>query len=295
MIRKISISEICSALSLSWVGEDVQIQSLYLAGRSTIFSSVLSYASTSQWLESLLHEKAVQAAIVCKSDMPDNMDTTVTIRAWIFSEDPECTFYGIHDFLLDHTDFYDKFQSAPLIGEGCHIHPTAVINPGVQIGNHVHIDPFVVLFSGTQIGNNAKIDCGAAIGGDGFQSIRAKEKIRTVRHCGQVLIGNDVHIGSHTVIHRSLFEGATTIGHGSKLDALTYVAHNCLIGENVVITAGVVLCGSAIIESGVWLGPNASVLNKVIVGKGSMVGMSSAVTREVPPSTLVYGVPAKKK
>ena len=40
---------------------------------------------------------------------------------------------------------------------------------------------------------------------------------------------------------------------------------------------------------------NTSILNRVVVGENSKVGMGSVVTHNVPAATLVYGVPARIK
>ncbi len=51
---------------------------------------------------------------------------------------------------------------------------------------------------------------------------------------------------------------------------------------------------SAYIEKGCLIGIGAIVLNGVRIGAGSMIGAGSIVTKDVAPSSLVVGVPAKK-
>lgn len=48
-----------------------------------------------------------------------------------------------------------------------------------------------------------------------------------------------------------------------------------------------------IIEDDVWIGENVVMLNNVIVGKGAIVGAGAVVTKNVPPYSVVAGVPAK--
>ena len=49
-----------------------------------------------------------------------------------------------------------------------------------------------------------------------------------------------------------------------------------------------------IIERDVWIGANAIVLKGVTIGRGSVVGSGSVVTRSVEPYSIVCGVPARK-
>ena len=48
-----------------------------------------------------------------------------------------------------------------------------------------------------------------------------------------------------------------------------------------------------VIERNVWIGANATVLPGVRLGEGAIVGAGAVVTSDVPPGTLVLGVPAR--
>ena len=50
---------------------------------------------------------------------------------------------------------------------------------------------------------------------------------------------------------------------------------------------------SVIIEDNVWIGEFVSVLPGVRIGKGSIIGSNSVVTKEIPPNTIAVGSPAK--
>lgn len=47
------------------------------------------------------------------------------------------------------------------------------------------------------------------------------------------------------------------------------------------------------IGKGCWIGARATILPGVTIGPGSIVGAGAVVTRDVPPNTVVAGVPAK--
>jgi acetyltransferase-like isoleucine patch superfamily enzyme len=46
------------------------------------------------------------------------------------------------------------------------------------------------------------------------------------------------------------------------------------------------------IDSGAWIGARSIILKGVTIGAGSVVGMGSVVTRDVPPRVVVAGIPA---
>jgi acetyltransferase-like isoleucine patch superfamily enzyme len=48
-----------------------------------------------------------------------------------------------------------------------------------------------------------------------------------------------------------------------------------------------------VLEDDVWLGAGVIILRGVRVGQGAIVGAGAVVTRDVPPGTVVAGVPAK--
>lgn len=51
--------------------------------------------------------------------------------------------------------------------------------------------------------------------------------------------------------------------------------------------------GKVIIEDNVWIGEFVSILPGVKIGKGSIIGSNSVVTKSIPPNCIAVGVPAK--
>lgn len=49
---------------------------------------------------------------------------------------------------------------------------------------------------------------------------------------------------------------------------------------------------SVIIEDDVWIGVNVVILRGVVIGRGAVIGAGAVVTKDVPPYTIVVGVPA---
>ena len=48
-----------------------------------------------------------------------------------------------------------------------------------------------------------------------------------------------------------------------------------------------------VVEEDVWLGVNVTLLSGITVGRGAIVGAGAVVTKNVPPYSVVGGVPAK--
>ena len=91
------------------------------------------------------------------------------------------------------------------------------------------------------------------------------------------------------------------IGRGTKSMHLTYLG-DATIGEETNIGAGTVTCNydgkhkhPTVIEDHVRIGSDTMLVAPVRVGSGAVTGAGSVVTEDVPPNTLVAGVPAKVK
>lgn len=82
----------------------------------------------------------------------------------------------------------------------------------------------------------------------------------------RITLGSDVYIGPHARFHAS----------GHDLDDLTrHVGDPITVGDRV------------------WIGTGALVLQGVHIGDDAVVAAGAVVTRDVPPSTIVGGVPAR--
>ena len=93
----------------------------------------------------------------------------------------------------------------------------------------------------------------------------------TILDEAEVRIGDNVFIGPNTTL--------CTITH-----ALDYEARNSGIMKALPITIG----------NNVWIASNVVILPGVTIGDGAVIGAGSVVTRDVAPSTLVVGSPARE-
>lgn len=107
---------------------------------------------------------------------------------------------------------------------------------------------------------------------------------------GDVIIGDHTRIGLHNTII-----GPVTIGsHVNLAQGITVTAlnHNFTDTEKRIDEQGV-STSSVTIEDDIWIGANATILSGVNIGRHSVIAAGAVVTKDVPPHSLVAGVPAK--
>lgn len=107
---------------------------------------------------------------------------------------------------------------------------------------------------------------------------------------GDVIIGNHTRIGLHNTII-----GPVTIGsHVNLAQGITITAlnHNFDDSEKRIDQQGI-STKEVVLEDDIWVGANAVILPGVTIGKHAVVAAGAIVTKDVPPHSLVAGVPAK--
>ena len=107
---------------------------------------------------------------------------------------------------------------------------------------------------------------------------------------GDVIIGDYTRVGLHNTII-----GPVTIGsHVNLAQGITVTAlnHNFSETDKRIDEQGVNTT-PVTIDDDVWIGANAVILPGVSIGTHSVVAAGAVVTKDVPPHSLVVGVPAK--
>ena len=186
----------------------------------------------------------------------------------------------------------------------------AYVSAEAQIGRDTVIHPNVTIEGKSVIGEGCVIRAGARI-----TNSRLGDNVTVKDH--SVIVDSQIEsncsVGPFAHLRmNALLEEKATVGNfvevkksrlkrGTKAMHLSYLG-DATIGERTNIGAGTVTCNydgvnkhETIIEDDVKIGSDTMLVAPVRVGARSMTGAGSVVTKDVPPDSLVAGVPAEVK
>ncbi len=197
------------------------------------------------------------------------------------------------------------------LGKDCYVAAFAYIGQNVKIGNNTQIYPHVYigdncvigdnckLFSGVKIyhecvlGNNVTVHANTVIGSDGFGFApqTGKEFVK-VPQIGNVIIGNNVEVGSNCSIDRATM-GSTKLANGVKLDNLVQIAHNVEVGENTVIAGLSGVAGSTKVGKNCMIAAQVGIVGHIKIADGvKIAGQAGVGTSIEKENEIVQGSPA---
>lgn len=146
------------------------------------------------------------------------------------------------------------------------IHPTAIIEPGAQIGAGTRVWHWVHVMGGATIGANGSIGQGCYI--------------------GNVTIGNGCKIQNHV----SVYDGVT-------LDDDVFLGPSCVftnVGHPRAHVPRKTEYAATHVGKGATIGANATIVCGVTIGAYALIGAGAVVTHDVPAHALMAGVPARR-
>ena len=184
-------------------------------------------------------------------------------------------------------------KSGASIADNAIIGANVVIGNGAVIGTHCSLKPNVTIYHNVIIGDNCIIHSGTAIGCDGFGYVTEDNIHEKIPQTGNVVIGNDVEIGSNCAIDRATI-GVTSIGDMTKIDNLVHIAHNVKVGKGCLITAGFAVAGSTEIGDYCTFAGQVGIAPHVKIGSNSVFAAKSGVTKSLEGGKVYAGFPARE-
>ena len=109
-------------------------------------------------------------------------------------------------------------------------------------------------------------------------------------------VSKSAKIGQGVQIHaRAVVQNDACLQDNVLVNTGVIIEHDCEVGVNSHVASGAVLLGNVKIGRDCHIGAGAILKQGVRVGNGALVGMGSVVTGDVPPNSVVLGIPAKSK
>lgn len=180
------------------------------------------------------------------------------------------------------------------IGDNSMIYHNTVIMDKVAIGSNCLIYPNVTIRENSQIGNYVIIHSNTVIGSDGFGYIpNAKGEYEKVPQIGNVVIEDDVELGSNVSIDRAAF-GSTLLKKGVKIDNLVQIAHNVVIGEHTAIAAQAGISGSTKIGKHCMIAGQAGFVGHIEIADQVVIGAQAGVSKSIDNAGKFRGSPAQE-
>ena len=158
------------------------------------------------------------------------------------------------------------------------IHPTAIIEEGVQLGAGCVVHAHAVIKRHTVLGDGVKVHEFAVVGGDPQYLKFDPATVSGVR------IGAGTVLREHVTVNRAIHTGEfTVIGARCFIMAAVHVGHDCAINDDVVLANNVMLAGHVAVGANTFVGGGAGIHQFVRIGEGTMVGGLARITRDIAP------------
>jgi UDP-N-acetylglucosamine acyltransferase len=180
------------------------------------------------------------------------------------------------------------------------IHPTAVVEPGAEIGRDTEIGPYCVVGSEVVVRDRCKLHHhvtveGCTTLGEGcevFPQAVLGTPPQDIKYAGE---RTTLEIGKGNVFREMVTAhpgtgnggGVTRIGDNNLFLIGAHIAHDCHIGNNCIIANYVQFAGHVHVEDNVNMGGHSAVHHFVTVGKHAFVGGMTRVSADVPPFMVV--------
>lgn len=164
------------------------------------------------------------------------------------------------------------------------IHPTAIVEPGAQLGEDCTIHPYAIVKRWAVLGDRVTVHPFAVVGGD-------PQDLKFAGAPSYAQVGSDTRIRESVTINRGTAENSVTrIGQHCLLMACSHVGHESVVGDRVVIANCVLIAGHVTVGDHAILGGGAVFHQFIRVGERAMVSGGSRCSLDLPP----YGLFAER-
>ncbi len=173
------------------------------------------------------------------------------------------------------------------LGPGVTVGPRVILGPGVRVGAGTEIGPGVLVERNTEIGEECRIFQGAVLGTDP-QDLKFEGEETWLR------IGDRTQIREYATLNRGTSaSGETRVGSDCLLMAYVHVAHDCVLGDHIIISNATQMAGHVTIDDWAIISGLVAMHQFVRIGRHAFIGGLSRIAQDVAPFCRVSGNPPK--
>lgn len=171
------------------------------------------------------------------------------------------------------------------LGERVEIGPWAIVGPNVIVGDGCRLGPRVTLQQNVRLANDVSIGDGSVLGGHP----------QDVKYAGEetwVEVGAGTVIREYSTINRgTAATRKTVVGAHCFLMTYVHIAHDCRIGDGVIIANSTQCAGHVTVHDRAVLSGLNAIHQFVTIGTYAFIGGGSRVNQDVPPYVKAVGNP----
>lgn len=185
------------------------------------------------------------------------------------------------------------------------IHPSAVVEPGAQLGSDVEVGAFAFVGAGVTLGDGTRLHHHASV--EGFTALGAGCEIYPYACIGGktqdlkfkggrpgLRVGDRNVFREYVTVHAATYDGEfTTLGSNNTVLAYSHIAHDCQLGSHIVMSNAVSMAGHVTVEDHVVIGGAAGIHQFCRIGAYAMLSAMAKLVQDLPPYFIADGTPAE--
>ncbi|MDD9857930.1 MAG: acyl-ACP--UDP-N-acetylglucosamine O-acyltransferase [Gammaproteobacteria bacterium] len=182
------------------------------------------------------------------------------------------------------------------------IHPSAIVDPGAQLGDGVEVGAFSIIEKEAVIGDHARIGPHVVIRNHSvvgahtriFQFCSIGDEPQHQDYAGEptrLLIGEHNTIREYCTLNRGTAAGlgVTRLGDHNLIMAYAHIAHDCILGDHIIFANGASLAGHVEVGDHAILGGFTLVHQHCNIGAHCITGIGAVCLQDVPPYIIAAG------
>lgn len=185
------------------------------------------------------------------------------------------------------------------------IHPTAIVDPGAEIGAGTVIGPYCIVEAGVVLGAECWLQHHVTLSGPMRAGVRNRfyafcsigQQTQDLKYAGEptyLEVGDENSFREFVTVNRSTTSaGRTRIGNRGHFLAYSHIGHDCTVGNAVVFSNNATLAGHVWIGDHAIMGGLTAVHQFCRIGRFAITGGCSKIVQDVPPFMIADGNPAE--